>query len=142
MNFVSPEEIAKVMKLHPLPQTLSDLEAVVSKGLPKAALRASVEQIYADVDDRNSLLYSIVPEATYKRRRDRLTPEESGRAERLARVYATAVHVWDDPVHARMFLLKPHPLLRERRPIDVAMTELGALQVVQLLWRLFYGISV
>jgi uncharacterized protein (DUF2384 family) len=34
-----------------------------------------------------------------------------------------------------------HPLLGGNKPLDVAMTELGARRVEELLWRLFYGMS-
>jgi putative toxin-antitoxin system antitoxin component (TIGR02293 family) len=141
MNFVSPAEIAKVLNLPAEPQTLDELDFLVAQGFPKESLRFSIDQIYTHTDDRNRLLYSIVPEATYKRRRERLSPEESGRAERLARVVATANYVWDDADDARAFLTTSHALLKGRKPIDVAMTELGAVQVIQLLWRLFYGVA-
>lgn len=130
-----------MMNLPTAPRSLDELDEMVTHGLPKSALKAIAERLYSHADDRNRLLYSIVPEATYKRRRDRLNPEESGRTERLARVYATAVYVWEDTENAREFLMRPHTLLKGRKPIDVAMTELGAVQVIQLLWRLFYGVA-
>lgn len=89
---------------------------------------------------KKGLLFRIVPEATFKRRRDRLSPDESEKTERLARVFATALYVWDDEVDARDFLNTPHPLLEGRRPLDVAMTELGARRVEELLAKLFYGL--
>lgn len=139
MNIVHPEEVAKVMNLTATPRTLEELDDMVTDGLPKSALKAIAERLYSHTEDRKNLLYSIVPEATYKRRKDRLSPEESGRTERLARVYATALYVWDDAEDAKDFLMKPHPLLNNRTPIVVAKSELGAVQVIQLLWRLFYG---
>ena len=87
------------------------------------------------------MLYRIVPEATYKRRRDKLNAEESARTERLARIYATAQYVWSSEDEARGFLHTPHPLLQGRTPLDVSMTELGARRVEELLWRLYYGIA-
>ncbi len=38
-------------------------------------------------------MHQIVPEATYKRRRERLSPLESVRTERMARVVAMAEYV-------------------------------------------------
>ena len=84
----------------------------------------------------------IIPEATFKRRRDRLNPDESEKAERLARTFATADYVWDSEPDAREFLNTSHPLLDGRTPLDVSMTELGARRVEELLWKLFYGIPV
>ena len=140
MQLVSPEAIAEVMGLQPVPHTLAELEARVREGLPKSALRAGVEHATGSADARRALLAQIIPEATYKRRRDRLTRDESEKAERLARVVATAAYVWDDPDDAREFLGTPHPLLEGRVPLDVALTELGARRVEELLWKLFYGL--
>jgi putative toxin-antitoxin system antitoxin component (TIGR02293 family) len=114
----------------------------VPHGLPKNALKASVDNVYLNNEDRKRLLYRIIPEATYKRRRDKLSAEESGRTVRLARIYATAQYVWNSDDDARTFLHTPHPLLKGRTPLDVAMTELGARRVEELLWQLFYGIAV
>ncbi|AEA65510.1 antitoxin Xre/MbcA/ParS toxin-binding domain-containing protein [Burkholderia gladioli] len=140
MQLVTPEAIAAVMALSPVPHTLAELEARVRDGLPKSALRAGIEHAVGGADARRSLLARIIPEATYKRRRDRLTPDESEKAERLARVVATAVYVWDDAEDARAFLAAPHALLEGRAPLDVALTELGARRVEELLWQLFYGL--
>lgn len=72
-----------------------------------------------------------------------ITPQkldESEAIERLARVFAITLHIWDDEALAREFLNTPHPLLDERSPLDVAMTEAGARRVEELLWQLFYGV--
>jgi len=65
--------------------------------------------------------------------------QESERTERLARVVATADYVWDDTDAARRFLHEPHPMLEGRAPLDLALSELGARRVEDLLWRLFHG---
>jgi len=85
------------------------------------------------------MLYRVVPEATYKRRA-RLTPAQSERTERLARVIATAEHVWGNRADAQAWLGKTHPELEGRSPLEAAMTELGARRAEELLGRLFYGI--
>lgn len=141
MLLVSPENIASVMELDIVPHSFSELDQMVAEGLPKKALKASVERICSTLEEKKHLLYKIVPEATYKRRRNKLTAEESGRAERLARVYATAQYVWHSDDDARMFLHTPHPMLDGQTPLDVSMTELGARRVEELLWKLFYGIA-
>lgn len=119
--------------------SLSMLEAAVHRGLPKAALTQVVARAVADPGERRRLLYGVVPEATYKRRRV-LSPQESERTERLARVVATADYIWDDTDDARRFLHEPHPMLEGRAPLDVALTELGARRVEDLLWCLFHGL--
>jgi putative toxin-antitoxin system antitoxin component (TIGR02293 family) len=141
MVLVTPEKIASVMALMPVPHSFAELDDLVSKGLPKGALKASIKHICKSSEDQRHLLYRIIPEATYKRRRDNLSAEESGRAERLARIFATAHYVWDSEDNARVFLITPHSMLQERTPLDVSMTELGARRVEELLWKLYYGIA-
>jgi putative toxin-antitoxin system antitoxin component (TIGR02293 family) len=142
MVLVTPEKIASIMALFPIPHSFSELDDLVSHGLPKNALKTSVDYVCLNNEDRKRLLYRIIPEATYKRRRDKLSAEESERAERLARIYATAQYVWNSDDDARAFLHTPHPMLQGRTPLDVSMTELGARRVEELLWQLFYGIAV
>lgn len=139
MHIVTPEKIAAVMALTPSPHTFSELDGMVRLGLPKSALRESIEHVGRTSDERKSILHAIIAEATFKRRSDRLTPTESERAERLARVFASAKYVWDSEADGREFLHAPHPLLENRTPLDVSMTELGARRVEELLWKLFYG---
>lgn len=141
MVLVTPEKIASVMALFPIPNSFAALDDLVAHGLPKDALKASVDRVYLSGEDRKKLLYRIIPEATYKRRRSTLTADESGRAERLARIFATADYVWNSEDDARAFLSRPHPMLQGRTPLDVSMTELGARRVEELLWKLYYGIA-
>ncbi|VWC41952.1 antitoxin Xre/MbcA/ParS toxin-binding domain-containing protein [Burkholderia lata] len=140
MQLVSPESIAEVMALHPVPHTLAELDARVQEGLPKSALRNCVESATSGVEAQHALLAQIVPAATYKRRRARLTHAESERTERLARIVATASYMWGNREDARVFLETPHPLLEGCKPLNVGLTELGARRVEELLWQLFYGL--
>ncbi len=138
---VSPARIAEVMGLRRKVRSLGELSIAVRGGLPKSALTASVARVFPDGPERTSMLYSVIPEATYKRRRDQLKFDESERTERLARVIATAEYVWNEDTEARRFLTTAHSQLERQRPIDVALTELGARRVEELLWKLFYGIA-
>jgi putative toxin-antitoxin system antitoxin component (TIGR02293 family) len=122
--------------------SVEELEEIVGEGLPKAALRTTVRRVFPLPREANRCLYRIVPEATYKRRNGKLRVIESERTERLARVIAAAETVWDDQNDAREWLLKPHPELGDRAPIECALTELGARQVEALLDRLQYGLPV
>ena len=141
MMLVTPEKIASVMALFPLPHSFAELDERVTQGLPKHALKASVDRVCLSGEDRKKLLYRIIPEATYKRRRVSLSADESEKAERLARIFATTEFVWNSEANARQFLNTPHPMLQARTPLDVSMTELGARRVEELLWKLFYGIA-
>jgi putative toxin-antitoxin system antitoxin component (TIGR02293 family) len=140
---MQPNLVADVMGGFPIlgSRVLSaqDLEAAVVTGLPKQALRLTLARACSSSRYVRTLLYRVVPEATYKRR-TRLTAVESERTERLARVIAMAEFVWDNRDDAREWLNKPHPELENRPPIEAALSELGARRAEELLDRLFYGI--
>jgi putative toxin-antitoxin system antitoxin component (TIGR02293 family) len=116
------------------------LSEVVERGLPKATLRNVAGRVFSDAADQRALMYRIVPEATYKRRRDRLSPAESERTERLARVITMAEDVWQDREQAKRFLVTPHPEIGGKTPLDAAMTELGARQAEEIMARILYGL--
>lgn len=143
---IEPTKIAEVMGgsavLGRAVRSIEDLSYAVSHGLPKDALRRTVCRIFADARQRRIILYRIVPEATYKRRRKRLKAGESERTERLARVVAAAEFAWNNAEKAHRWLIKPHPELGDRAPVDLALTELGARQVEDLLDRMYYGLPV
>ncbi len=120
--------------------SIAALNDAVSQGLPKAALRETASRVFTSKAEQKRLMNRIVPEATFKRRRDRLSATESERTERMARVVANAEYVWDDRDDARRFLTTPHPALRGKSPINAAMTELGARQVEEILGKIFHGL--
>jgi putative toxin-antitoxin system antitoxin component (TIGR02293 family) len=97
--------------------SLLDLSDAVESGLPKASLRNVVRRVFPNVTEQRILMNRVVPEATYKRRRERLSPAESGRTERLARVVAMAEDVWQAPLQTRRFLTTPHPEIGGKTPL-------------------------
>ena len=119
--------------------SLMDLAGAIAAGLPKQALRKTAQRVYEKPAEASLLMYKVVPEATYKRR-TLLSPAESERTERLARVIAMTEYVWDSVEDAQEWLKKPHPELGGQAPIECAMTELGARRVEEVLGMLFYGI--
>ena len=83
-----------------------------------------------------------MPEATFKRRGDRLSVVESERTERLARIVAIAEDVLGDATEARLFLTTPHPLLSGRTAVETAATDLGARRVEDILRSVEHGLPV
>ena len=116
---------------------LSDL---MSEGLPLESLDR-VRALVAPDDGR--FLHLIVSEATLKRRRSRhqpLSPRESEKLERVARVWRLAKDVYQSDANARRFLNQPHPMLNDRPPLSVAVAnDAGAQSVEGILGRLKYG---
>jgi putative toxin-antitoxin system antitoxin component (TIGR02293 family) len=137
---VGSGEVAKVLGLGRNGQIESglDLAEALEKGFPVAALDR-VCRLIAPGDP--AFRGHVIARATLARRKrqNRLTTEESERVERLARLWTFARDVWGDDEAARRFLNEPHPLLRGRRPLDVARTDVGAHTVEEILGRLKYG---
>jgi putative toxin-antitoxin system antitoxin component (TIGR02293 family) len=121
---------------------LLELSEAVERGLPKSTLRNVARRVFSQPADQRRVMARIVPEATYKRRRERLSPAESERTERAARVVAMAEYVWGDQEEARRFLTTRHPELGGKSPFDAAMTELGARQAEEVMARILNGLPV
>ena len=112
--------------------SILELNDAVERGLPKATLRNVARRVFSDAGEQRAMMHRIVPEATYKRRRER--------TERLARVVATAEDVWQSREQARRFLTTPHPEIGGKTPLDAALTELGARQAEEVMARIVYGL--
>lgn len=127
--------------LHRAIRTWVDLDRVVRAGLPKRSLQLVARRAVETGKSANELVYSVVPSATFKRR-IKLSVGESERTERLARVVALAEVLWNDEGQARAFLNRPHPLLDDETPLNVARTELGARRVERLLHDIEHGLPL
>jgi putative toxin-antitoxin system antitoxin component (TIGR02293 family) len=118
------------------------LISMIEGGLPLAALDR-LSHLLAPAD--NAFKYRIVPKASLARRKHgkRLSADESGRLARLARIWSFAREVWGGEDEARDFLFRPHPLLEDRPPIELALaSEMGAQLVTDIIGRLQYGSAV
>jgi putative toxin-antitoxin system antitoxin component (TIGR02293 family) len=134
--------VADVLGLPPKERTAHSPFLLITRiegGLPVAALDR-VARLLAPGDAQ--FKYRFVPKATYVRRKvaHKLSADESARLARVARVWALAREVWQAEDAARDFLFRPHPMIEDKRPIDVIIqSEFGAELVVDILGRLNYG---
>ncbi|MBC8064828.1 MAG: DUF2384 domain-containing protein [Chlorobia bacterium] len=121
---------------------LNGLRVRIESGLPTK----SIDHVLTGVGNRTEraeLRNKIVPRSTLARRGDTLTQEESERLERVARVISLAEQTWEgEEQEAWKFLNRAHPELDGLEPIDVALTEIGARQVEELLQKIEYGLPV
>lgn len=112
----------------------------IEAGLPVSALDHLAEAV-APKDAR--FKFRLIPKATLERRRRstrRFTAEEGDRLARIAKVYAIALDIYHDPEKVRDFLGRPHMMLDNKPPLDVALaTGPGADAVINLLGRAAYG---
>lgn len=118
-----------------------DLAQLVREGLPATSITALAEKL-----DLGSTVLSRklgIPLRTLTRRlsrKSRLTPAESDRTVRLARVYAGAVEMIGDEEKASEWLQTPNRALGGGRPLDQLDTDVGARTIEDILGRIAYGV--
>ena len=122
-------------------RTLADLNRLVVAGLPLRSLR--LVSCRFRPERRTGVEQLVVPRTTMLRRERSgvLSTEESERLERLARITALAEHVLESHEEAEQFLTSPLALL-DGVPIEIAVTDLGARRVEEVLWRMEFGLPV
>ena len=139
---IEPEAIADILGIQGEVHTVADLDGAVSRGLSKQSVVRVVARIALNDRDARTLRDQVIPSATWKRTKGRLSIQVSERTERLARVMAAAEYTWNDPDQARTWMNQPHSELAGRTPLSVASTELGARAVEAVLDKLFYGLPI
>ena len=112
----------------------------VREGLPVDAVEKLAEQI--QVTSASLQRYLKLSKQTYarRRRRGRLSVDESDRVVRYADLFRSAVELLGDANAAAQWLRTPAPALNGETPMDRAMTEFGARDVTRLIGRLEHGI--
>lgn len=137
----TPIDVATVLGLPKKEAARSPIGLIdrIEHGLPIEALER-VARLLSPADAQ--FKYRFIAKATYERRKvaGRLSSDEGTRLARLARVWSVALEVWRDEEEAREFLFRPHPMIEDNRPIDLAIrNEFGAQMVVDILGGLKYG---
>jgi putative toxin-antitoxin system antitoxin component (TIGR02293 family) len=118
-----------------------DLAHLVRAGLPVESVVSLAEKLHL----RNGLLSQKlgIPQRTFTRRLSQasaLTPAESDRTVRMARVYAHAVEMIGDRDKAIQWLSRPNRALGGEIPLDQLDTDTGARMVEDILGRIAYGV--
>jgi putative toxin-antitoxin system antitoxin component (TIGR02293 family) len=118
-----------------------DLAHLVRKGLPAGSVPVLAERLHVGNSTMSRTLG--IPQRTLTRRLSKaslLTPAESDRMVRLARVYANAVEMIGDEEKAIEWLNTPNRALGGEKPLDQLDTDTGARVVEHILGRLAYGV--
>ncbi len=139
LAFADIESVLGLTDSEAVARTPFELIMRIENGLPLGALDR-VSQLLAPSDSQ--FKYRLVPKATYGRRKEkrRLSSDEGARLTRVARLWGLALEVWQSEDEAREFLFRSHPMLEDKRPIDVVIqSEIGAELAVDILERLKYG---
>jgi putative toxin-antitoxin system antitoxin component (TIGR02293 family) len=118
-----------------------DLALLVRKGLPAGSVTALAGKLQVG---NNVLSRKLgIPQRTLTRRLSQsslLTPAESDRTVRIARVYAHAMEMIGNEAKAIEWLRTPNRALGGARPLDQLDTDLGARMVEDILGRIAYGV--
>ena len=115
-----------------------DLARLVEGRLPLSSLESlsghgmSDEEIYTLIVPRRTLVHR-------KTRKEALSPEESDRAVRIARITALAEEVFGEDEKAARWLRKPKSRFEGRTPMELLKTDAGARLVEEMLLQLQYG---
>jgi putative toxin-antitoxin system antitoxin component (TIGR02293 family) len=112
----------------------------IQKGLPFSDLKALQDSIDMPFEQLAAKL--AISRSTLQRRKanGRLSPDESDKVIRFARLLEHATDVFGDIDKARAWLKHPQYGLGGAVPLEYAETEIGAREVDNLLGRIDYGV--
>ena len=113
----------------------------VEEGFRFQALERFQENTQLSTSDLAEVV-AIKPRTLHRRREEgRLAPDESDRLLRVSRIFAKAVGLFEgDASAARTWFFTPAKALGGERPIALARTDLGSLEVDALIDRLEQGV--
>ena len=119
---------------------LGDLLGRIEEGLDVAAERCLRERLGLSLTEMAALLGTSARTLSRRQEEGRLTPEESDRLYRYARLFERAVEVLGDEESARTWIRKGQLRLGGRVPLQIARFEPGAREVEDLLGRIERGL--
>jgi putative toxin-antitoxin system antitoxin component (TIGR02293 family) len=117
-----------------------ELARLVAQGIPTSVLADVVE---LGVLTREEVTRLIVPRRTLahrKRRRERLSPDESDRLARVLLLRDIALRTFDDAEKAGGWLRTPNRALSGEIPLGLVVTSIGARLVEDALLRIEHGV--
>ncbi len=122
------------------PQSCPPLVERIRTGLPLSEFQALHELLQIPEDELGRFL-GMSPATLHRRKKSKqLTSAESERIVRFARLFGTAMEVFDTEDAARSWLKTPNPGTANEAPLSYADTEFGAREVENLLGRIDHGI--
>ena len=123
-----------------------DFDALIKKGIPLGVI-FHIKKEFNLPDEVIARIIGVSPRTVSRRRKtvkipakERLSPVESDRVYRFARIVALAEDVFEDKKEALEWLNSPQYGLGGRVPFDMLQTDAGAREVEELLIRIDYGV--
>lgn len=125
--------------LHKIKNTI-DFDQIIRQGIPWNAGK-HIKQILGLKDDQFAYFLGMSVRTMMRRKSGRrMSPVESDRLFRLAKIYTFAVEVFEDGDMAIKWLNREQVGLGGRRPLEMIQTEAGEKEVENLLGRIEYGV--
>lgn len=121
------------------PTVQADYIDLVRRGLPYGALKAVLGELELSLADVQATL-QLSPRSLHRRKAARLTPVESERVLRLARVAARASYVLGSRAAALRWLTRPNRDLADEVPFHMLDTDVGTDEVIEVLDRILYSV--
>ncbi|MBW4024329.1 MAG: DUF2384 domain-containing protein [Proteobacteria bacterium] len=121
-------------------RTGADIVRLVRRGLPAATVEFILSTGRLTLAELDRI---VLPRKTlmHRRKLGSLTPEQSDRLVRVARLLAATEETFGSPEKAKIWLRRPTAALNGDRPLDLIDTDEGARQVETLLGRIGHGIA-
>ncbi len=116
-----------------------DLQHAIRAGLPYTALESLASLLELTQRDITAVLGAAPRTLARRKRQRRLSPIESDRLYRLARILQTAAATLGNVDKARAWLGRPNRALGGVTPLSMLDTEVGVRQVEDALIRINYG---
>ncbi len=123
-----------------------DFDALIRKGMPLGVI-FHIKKEFNLPDEVIARIIGVSLRTVSRRRKtvkipakERLSPVESDRVYRFARIVALAEDVFEDKKEALEWLNSPQYGLGGRVPFDMLQTDAGAREVEELLIRIDYGV--
>jgi len=142
-----PREIREIVSVLGGPEVVGpgarspeDLAVLVRDGLPFRTAAAVMERYEISRDQLCTILHLSARNFLRRREQKRLSPDESDRLYRLARVIAHANRVFEDPEESADWIQSPNAALGKQQPLNLLDTDIGVQQVDQVLGRIEHGI--
>ncbi|HVA65191.1 MAG TPA: antitoxin Xre/MbcA/ParS toxin-binding domain-containing protein [Terriglobales bacterium] len=118
----------------------AELRAAIREGLPTASLQALAERLALDRDTA-AIAFGITPRTLSRRLsgQERLTPLESDRVARVARLFSSAIATLGEESKAAAWLRTPNRALNGETPLGQLDTDPGTSAVEAVLGRIALG---
>lgn len=126
--------------LHAMPRVPMEWIPLLRQGLPSASIDAAIRLTRITQTDLARALN--IPERTLVRRKREgtLSPEESAKLVRFARIVERAEMVFEDAEAALSWIQSPNASLGGVTPLSLLDTEIGADSVLDTLGRIEHGV--